>query len=231
VSEEWRGLSRLLLRLQPSRACAIANGTSQEAILNNQYPNRHPQRLAAAGVLLFGLLVAGCQETSSQAADPNTGPADVSAVAAVQGKAPRVPASDVKHLPADACVKSERGFSEFFDSFAQDRPVRESHSAPMIQIGDIKNPNGKGAAVALHQIEPFRIALVDNQWVYEEPGKPPGELARVDISRTLDGEAMRVEFVRAEFSADDDVLRTMGDAEAYVFVFRNGCWQLTEYLR
>jgi hypothetical protein len=194
---------------------------------------RHPQRLAAAIVLLFGLLLAGCLETTSQAADSNAGSANISAAATVQEEAPkvpRVPALDEKHLPAEACIQSEEGFSEFFDIFVQDRPVRESHSAPMIEIGDIKNPNGKGNVVASQQIEPFRIALADNQWVYEEPGKSPGELARVDINKTLDGNIVRVEFVRAKFSVEDNVVRTTGDPEAYVFAFRNGCWQLTEYL-
>ena len=100
----------------------------------------------------------------------------------------------------------------------------------MIEVGDIKKDDETKNVVASEQIEPFRIALVDNQWVYEEPGKPPGELVRVDINRTMDGEAVRVEFVRAEFSAEDEVLGAVGDPEAYIFVFRNGCWQLTEYL-
>jgi len=201
-------------------------------VKNRGATRQHPQRLAAAGVLLLLFLLAGCQRATSPSADANPGPVDVSPIAAMQEarEATRVPATREQNLPAEACVKSEEGFSEFLGLFVQDRRVRESHSAPMIGVGDIKRPDETADVVALQQIEPFRIALVDGRWVYEEPGKPSGELARVDISRTLDGEAMRVEFVRAEFSAEDDVLRTIGDPEVYEFAFRKGCWQLMKYL-
>jgi hypothetical protein len=193
--------------------------------------HQYPQRIVVAGVLSFGFLLASCQQAGSHAPS-STGPADVSSVATMQEpcKATRAPAADEQDLPAEACVKSEEGFSEFFGHFVQDRKVRESHSAPMIEVGDIKKDDETKNVVASDQIEPFRIALVDSRWVYEEPGKPPGELARVDTNRTLDGNTMRVEFVRAEFSSEEDVLKTMGDPEAYIFAFRKGCWQLTKYL-
>lgn len=195
-------------------------------------PHIHLQWLVVAGILTLVFLLTGCRQTTSPATDPNPRLVDASPATAVQEarEATRVPAADGQDLPAEACVKSEEGFSEFFGFFVQDRRVRESHSAPMIEVGDIKKDDETKNVVASEQIEPFRIALVDNQWMYEEPGKSPGELARVDINRTMDGEAVRVEFVRAEFSAEDEVLRAVGDPEAYIFVFRNGCWQLTEYL-
>ena len=81
------------------------------------------------------------------------------------------------------------------------------------------------------QADPFRIALVDYQWVYDEPDKDAGVLSRISMERKFGADTMRIDFVKAEFSPDDEVVRTLGAHEAYVFRFREGCWQLAQQLR
>lgn len=141
------------------------------------------------------------------------------------------PAAAAVQLPAEACVKSEDGFAAFFEQFVYEANVRSAYTAPQIEIRDLKDPGKLLETQTPQQAGPFKIALIDSQWSYDEPGKQAGELDRVKIDRTLSGERMRVDFVKAEFSPDDEVVKTLGKPEAYVFEFKQGCWQLTQQLR
>lgn len=192
-----------------------------------------PARTAiAAAIAVVVLALTACKAAAPEApaapapAAPAAAPAAATApapapVAAAPAAAPAV------QLPADACVKSEDGFASFFEQFVYEAPVRAAYSAPTVEVRDIKDP----AKLLGSQPDPFRIALVDNQWSYAEPGKDAGQFARIKSERTLSGDRMRVDFVKAEFSPDEEVTKTLGKPEAYVFEFKQGCWQLTQQLR
>lgn len=188
---------------------------------------------ARTAIAVLVLALAACKAAAPEApATPApAAPAAAPATAAAPASAPTAPAptaaAPAVQLPADACVKSEDGFASFFEQFVYEAPVRAAYSAPTVEVRDIKDP----AKLLSSQPDPFRIALVDNQWSYAEPGKDAGQFARIKSERTLSGDRMRVDFVKAEFSPDEEVTKTLGKPEAYVFEFKQGCWQLTQQLR
>ncbi len=200
-------------------------------------------RTVAAALVLA---LAGCNAPAPEAGKANTAdPAAAATPASAEPAAtepataqpapaeatPSAPASAAVQLPAEACVKSEDGFASFFEQFVYQANVRSAYSAPKIEIRDLKDPGKLLESQTPQQAGPFKIALVDNQWSYDEPGKQAGQLDRVKIERTLSGDRMRVDFVKAEFSPDEEVVKTFGKPEAYVFEFKQGCWQLTQQLR
>ncbi|KRB04497.1 hypothetical protein ASD86_16830 [Lysobacter sp. Root690] len=159
---------------------------------------------------------------AAPAAAPATAAAAAPAASTAASAAPAV------QLPAEACAKSEDGFASFLEQFVYEAPVRAAYSAPTVEVRDIKDPS---KVLSSEAPGPFRIALVDSQWSYNEPGKDAGQFARIKMDRTLSGDRMRVDFVKAEFSPDEEVTKTLGKPEAYVFEFKQGCWQLTQQLR
>lgn len=192
-----------------------------------------PARTAIA-VLVLALTACKAAAPEAPAAPAPAAPAAAPATTAAAAPAPTAaaptaaPAAPAVQLPAEACVKSEDGFASFFEQFVYEAPVRAAYSAPTVEVRDIKDP---GKLLGSEQPGPFRIAMVDNQWSYSEPGKDAGQFARVKMDRTLNGDRMRVDFVKAEFSPDEEVTKTLGKPEAYVFEFKQGCWQLTQQLR
>ncbi|MGH8082356.1 MAG: hypothetical protein ACREP7_17400 [Lysobacter sp.] len=185
-------------------------------------------------VALSACKAAAPGEASSPA--PATAPAPVVAAATTTMPAPAAvetaaPAAAKVELPEGACAKTEDGFDAFLEQFVYEAPVRTAYSAAQIEVRDIKNPARLIATQAPAQADPFRIALVDSQWSYDEPGKDPGQLSRIKLDRKLSGDRMRLDFVKAEFSPDEDVVKTLGPPEAYVFQFKGDCWQLAQHLR
>ncbi|KQQ55597.1 hypothetical protein IFR09_00940 [Pseudomonas syringae] len=118
-------------------------------------------------------------------------------------------------MPAQACEKTADGFGTFFETFVTDPALREAYSAPTVH----------------RPAEPFRVALVDSRWVFDEPEKDASDLVRIKLDLVADGERMRADFIKAEFSADDEVIRTLGAPQAYLFEYRQHCWQLVQHLR
>ncbi|WP_363797273.1 hypothetical protein ABU614_18880 [Lysobacter firmicutimachus] len=178
--------------------------------------------------LAAALSLAACGQGST----PQTAPPPAADTAAAAPASPEVATTPARMvLPAEACQRSEDGFGVFFERFVQDPAVREAYTAAQLQIGDLRDPAKPMQTVPRDQAGPFRIALVDSQWVYDEPGKDAGQLERIDSRRTLDGDSMRVDYVRADFTPDDDVANTKGAPEAYVFKYEQGCWQLSQQLR
>lgn len=113
-------------------------------------------------------------------------------------------------LPADACTYE--GYWSFFEAFVQSPEVRAAHTADAARAA----------------LRPFRIALVDNRWYYVDEGHGMHERQPLDLKETHDGGMFRVEYVRAEFDDDDEVVKTYGRPGAYVFNYVDGCWQLTQ---
>ncbi|WP_369941669.1 hypothetical protein [Xanthomonas medicagonis] len=179
---------------------------------------------------LLTLLLPGCKApesaagTAPAAAAAATTPAPATAPAAAPKPAP----SDARPaLPSGACDRTQDGFAAFLEAIVSDPAVRAAYSAPTVAEGDLRDPSKHVARPG----EPFRLALIDYSWSYDEPGKDPGQLARVKLDITPDGERMRVDFVKAEFSADDEVVKTLGAPEAYVFDYTQQCWRLAQHLR
>ncbi|WND78333.1 hypothetical protein [Lysobacter capsici] len=180
-------------------------------------------------IALVVLALTACKAAAPEApAAPAAAPATTAATTPAPTAAAPTAAPAAVQLPAEACVKSEDGFASFFEQFVYEAPVRAAYSAPTVEVRDIKDP---AKLLGSEQPGPFRIAIVDNQWSYNEPGKDAGQFARVKMDRTLNGDRMRVDFVKAEFSPDEEVTKTLGKPEAYVFEFKQGCWQLTQQLR
>lgn len=181
------------------------------------------QRLLTAAML--ALLLQGCKAPESTAAATPAAAATAAAVPAPA--APPSPTAPRPALPQGACDKTQDGFAAFLEAIVSDPALRAAYSAPTIAEGDLRDPSKPVARPG----EPFRLALIDYSWSYDEPGQDPGKLARVKMDIKPDGDRMRVDFVKAEFSADDDVVKTIGAPEAYVFDYTQQCWRLAQHLR
>ena len=182
-------------------------------------------RLLTATVLV--LLMQGCNASQPAATAQATSPAAPTAAAAAPAQVAATPPANRPPLPLEACARNADGFAAFFETIVSDPAVRAAYSAPTIEERDLRDPSRRVDRPA----EPFRLTLIDYRWSYDEPGKEPGEMARVKLDLKPDGERMRADFVRAEFSADDEVTRTFGAPEAYVFEYTQRCWLLTQHLR
>ncbi|WP_372372330.1 hypothetical protein ACCQ13_00980 [Xanthomonas sp. NCPPB 1638] len=180
------------------------------------------QRLLTATVLA---LLAQCCNASPPAA-----PAQLAPPAKPTANTPAataMPPVNRPPLPLEACARTADGFAAFFETIVSDAAVRAAYSAATVEERDLRDPSKRVDRPA----EPFRLTLIDYRWTYDEPGKEPGEMAHVKLDLRRDGERMRADFVKAEFSADDEVIRTFGAPEAYVFAYTHRCWQLTQHLR
>jgi len=187
---------------------------------------------ARIAALALAVALAACSKppaAAPEAAQP--APAAQPAAAAGATPAPAAePAAARPALPEGACAKTEDGFASFLEAYIAEPDKRAAYTSPNFEVRDIKAPDQP----ITHQTGPagpFRIALVDYQWSYFEPGKSDGELARIKLDRKLEGDRMRLDFAKAEFSPDDEVVKTLGPPEAYVFEHQQGCWQLTLQLR
>ncbi|MEE8628603.1 MULTISPECIES: hypothetical protein [Methylobacterium] len=137
------------------------------------------------------------------------------------------PAAARAELPSEACKKTEDGFGEFLNAIVSDPALRAAYSASPITERDLRDP----ARPVARPGEPFRVTIVDNMWFYDEPGRSTAKLARIKLTFKIDGNRMRLGFVKAKFSPEDDLIRTFGAPEAYVFEHIQGCWRLVEHLR
>lgn len=186
------------------------------------------QRLLTATVL--ALLVQGCNASQPAAPAQIVAPAEPTAAvpaAPARTAATAVPPGNRPPLPVEACARTADGFAAFFETIVSDAAVRAAYSAPTVEERDLRDPSKRVDRPA----EPFRLTLIDYRWTYDEPGKEPGDMAQVKLDLRRDGERMRADFIKAEFSADDEVIRTFGAPEAYVFEYTQRCWQLTQHLR
>ncbi len=184
------------------------------------------QRLLTAALL--ALLLQGCQMPEpAAAADPAAPTSAAPATATPAPTTPAAPAAQRPALPQSACERTEEGFSAFLEAIVADPALRAAYSAPHVAERDLRDPSKPVERPSA----PFRLVLIDSRWSYDEPDKQPEQLSRVKLELKPDGERMRAEFIRAEFSPDEDVIKTVGAPEAYVFDYTQQCWQLTQHLR
>lgn len=112
-------------------------------------------------------------------------------------------------LPADACTID--GFWSFLEAFARSPDIRTAYTV----------------SSARSAINPFRIALSDNQWTYVDGEQTP-PARRLALNGTREGESIRVGYAVAEFGPDDELLSRSGPSGVYGFHFVDGCWRLVE---
>lgn len=115
-------------------------------------------------------------------------------------------------LPSDACT--QEGYWSFFEAFARSPKIRQTYT----------DDNVRDA------INPFRIGLMDYQWVYVEADQGQAR-ETLSLKETRSGNNFRVEYVRAEFGPDDEVVKTHGKPGVYEFQFKAGCWRLTNSIQ
>lgn len=133
-------------------------------------------------------------------------------------------------LPESAC--KPEGFREFFEAYVDSASVRNAYTWADVRIGRYAAPTQDARSVAKAGYRDFRIGAVDYRWVYLDPAiKEPGDYPRLDIDIKPKDKTAQVEYVKAEFDAEDNLVRTVGDRGAYVFELRDKCWYLTQDLR
>lgn len=133
-------------------------------------------------------------------------------------------------LPESAC--KPEGFREFFEAYVDSESVRKTYTWADVRVGRYADPKQDARSVAGSGYRDFRIGAVDYRWVYLDPAiKEPGDYPRLDIDIEPKDKTAQVEYVKAEFDADDNLVRTVGDRGAYVFELRDKCWYLTQDLR
>lgn len=191
---------------------------------------------ARIAALALAVAMAACSKppAAPEAGAPAAAPAPAAQPATPPGPAPdagQPPAPARPALAEGACDKTEDGFASFLEAYIAEPDKRAAYTAPQIELRELKDPSRLIATESAQQAGPFRIALVDYQWSYFDPAKPDGEMARIQLDRKLEGDRMRLDFVKAEFSPDDEVVKKLGAPEAYVFEHKQGCWQLTQQLR
>lgn len=136
-------------------------------------------------------------------------------------------------LSHGACDKSEKSFSAFLNEYVNKRDLREHFMAHKIEIRSFSDPTKKIGIETASQNQPFKIGLADHMWSYIEAGKEksPEPYALIQIEKKFYGESVRINFVKAEFTPEHDLIRTYGPMGAYIFEHKQGCWQLTQELR
>lgn len=132
-------------------------------------------------------------------------------------------------MPAEGCTLE--GHAAFLESFARDDKVRNAYTAPQLQMRDIKNPDAPPRLIGKDTYDQFRIDLADYRWVYRDAARDENSYEHLDVKQKRTGNQLRVDYVKAEFDSEDDLVRTYGKPGAYLFEFTNGCWHLTQDLQ
>lgn len=157
-------------------------------------------------LLLTSLMAQGCEQEAS--GEPHQGRVAPTAHADAQGGEGMAtnPGKDGLEIPADACTLE--GYWSFFEAFVRSPKMRRVHTASGLR--DV--------------VEPFRISLVDDRWVYAGPGAKGDEL--LDLQERRQGRRFEVEYIRATFDEADEVVSTEGSRASYTFEHADGCWRL-----
>lgn len=117
-------------------------------------------------------------------------------------------AAETPKLPANACTLD--GYWSFFEAFVQSGKVRSTYTN----------------AAARDAIEPFRIGLSDNQWVYVDDSQKLSQ-QRLELKEARDGDSFRVDYIQAKFDVNDEIESRDGHSGSYTYRFENDCWRLT----
>lgn len=184
--------------------------------------------------LLLAIATACDRTPSAPAAAPDAAPAQTAPQAAPASEsapaaAASAPAVQPQTLPPEAC--KPEAYADFFNDYAGSPGVRAAYTADTVRVGSLEQP-AQARAVAKADYRDFRIGIVDSRWAYLDPAvTDPGAYPLLDLEFKPEGDkSFRVEYVQAEFDADDNVVRTIGKRAAYVFERGNDCWVLSQDL-
>lgn len=133
-----------------------------------------------------------------------------------------VPGADL--LAAEACT--QKGYWSFFEQFVKSEAIRKTHTSPKVELRSYS-----GKAKIEGQYEQFKIGMYDNTWIYIDPIKKTEKVQRLELKDEVSGNTFRVNYQKAEFGSDEQLLKKIGKPGAYVFELQNACWRLTQELR
>lgn len=199
-------------------------------------------RIAAS---LLVVVLSACKASApaeSAAAAPAATPAAAPAQAAAVSQS-AAPAEASKPQPAvatgkielteGACNKTEDDFWSFFQDYVNREDVRARYTAPTIEIRSYADPKKVLGSEAVQGNGAFKIGLVDNMWSYIEPSRADDDTPydRVELDLRNQGDFMRMNFSKAEYAPNDDLIKKFGAPGAYVFQHKDNCWQLVQELR
>lgn len=124
-------------------------------------------------------------------------------------------------ISATDCTQKE--YASFFEKFTRSDAIRKTHTASKVKIFSYS-----GKKEIPDKYSGFKIGLVDYSWVSKDATKEVGEFRTLNLKQTATGNSFRVDFQKAEFGDDEEIIKTFGEPGAYVFEMQNGCWQLTQ---
>ena len=132
-------------------------------------------------------------------------------------------------------------FKSFFEQFVRNR-ASHYYINSEVQIRDYQDPSRLLMTISGNDYVDFRIGAIGNRYVYIDPlAKYRGDdellkkRLKLDYQRS-DAKTFRVNYIRADFISDskdrdENLVRTFGNPEAYIFEHRDGCWHLTQSLQ
>ena len=134
-----------------------------------------------------------------------------------------------------------QNYRQFFWNFVKDNDIQNNrmrvpYASAEIKVRDYNNPQKILEVVRKEDYQGFKISAVDYTMVYDDRSiTDPNAKARLKLDFTRRGDdVFRVNYVRAEFETNPEeednngkLIRTYGVPGAYIFVHRNGCWNLT----
>lgn len=139
------------------------------------------------------------------------------------------PASDVTGVStALAADCAQDKYRQFFEDFVELVDACKGYVSDEVEVLDAKNPARKLGMIPREQYDGFRIGVVDSRWVYtNSPVSNPEDAPTFDVNvKHIDDETFRVDYVKANFDADDRMLNKYGKPGAYIFKHRDRCWLL-----
>lgn len=144
------------------------------------------------------------------------------------------PASDVTRVSsALAADCAQDKYQQFFEDFVELVDARKGYVSREVEVLAAKNPARKLGIIPREQYDGFRIGVVDSRWVYaNDPFTIPQDAPLLDVNiKAVDDQTFRVDYVKAKFDSDDNVIKRYGKPGGYIFKYRDQCWYLTQELR
>lgn len=134
-------------------------------------------------------------------------------------------AADAELIASARQACADRDFNSFMSNFARNAQVQAAFLAPTIEVRSLAAPSRVVSTIEAGRYgNAFAIAMIDYSWVDARTanGRNPTDLRLKWTELPNDGQ--RIDYVRPAARGADR-------AGAYVFAFRNGCWQLVQDLR
>lgn len=133
--------------------------------------------------------------------------------------------SDAELIASARQACRDRDFNSFMSNFTRNTRVQAAFLASEIEVRSLAAPSRLVSTItAAGYGNAFAIAMVGYSWV---DARTAGRQNPIDLAlkwTELANDGQRIDYVRP-------AARGANRAGAYVFAFRNGCWQLVQDLR